>query len=143
MVQKCGGQALDIIRNQNTKGKARGHISWYRTFREAEGQVPTNQSEITEKVFPPDRKAVAAKDVVATIEAYEADVRVYQNLTSITMDNARRVLNQEKMLPEVIRERLETHGRKTDTAAKEYAINQARMLKKGSKTSTLDLNEDE
>ena len=82
MVQKCEGQALDITRNQNTKGKARGLIAWYRTLREAEGQVPTKRSEITEKVFHPGRKAVAAKDVVPTIEAYEADVREYENLTA-------------------------------------------------------------
>ena len=41
LVQKCEGPALDIIRYQNTKGKARGLIAWYRTLREAEGQVPT------------------------------------------------------------------------------------------------------
>ena len=51
LVQKCGGPALDIIRNQNAKGKARGLIAWYRTLREAEGQVPAKRSEITEKVF--------------------------------------------------------------------------------------------
>ena len=74
MVQKCEGPALHIIRNRNTQGKARGLIAWYLTLREAEGQVPTKRSVITEKVFHPHRKAVAAKDVVATIEAYEADV---------------------------------------------------------------------
>ena len=43
LVQKCEGPALDIIRKQNTKGKARGLIAWYRTLREAEGQVPTKR----------------------------------------------------------------------------------------------------
>ena len=130
MVQKCEGPALDIIRNQNTKGKARGLVAWYRTLREAEGQVPTKRSEITEKVFHPDRKAVAAKDVVATIEAYEADIREYQNLTGSTMDNTIKVLSLKKMLPDVIRERLDTLDVQDYLLAKEYAIKQARILKK-------------
>ena len=57
MVQKCEGPALDIIRNQNTNGKARGLIAWYRTLREADGQVPTKRSEITEKGVPPGQKS--------------------------------------------------------------------------------------
>ena len=43
----------------------------YRTLRDAEGQVETTRSEIIEKVFYSGRKAVAAKDVVATIEMWE------------------------------------------------------------------------
>ena len=31
LVQKCEGPALDIILNQNLKGKARGLIAWFRT----------------------------------------------------------------------------------------------------------------
>ena len=96
LVQKCEGPALDIIRNQNTKGKARGFVAWYRTLREAEGQVPQKRSEITEKVFQPDRKAVAAKDVVSTLEAYEGDIRECQILTGNRMDNAMVVVNQKK-----------------------------------------------
>ena len=88
LVQKCEGPALDIIRNQDTKGKARGLIAWYRTLREAEGQVPTKRSEITKKVIHPGRKAVAVKDVVSTLEAYEGDIREYQNLIGNKMDNA-------------------------------------------------------
>ena len=45
------------------------------------------------------------------------------------------------MIPEVIRERLETLDLQTYKEAKEYAIKQARKLKKTSSTSTLDLNE--
>ena len=47
------------------------------------------------------------------------------------------------MMPEVIRERLETLDLQTYAEAKEYAIKQARNFKKNSKTSTLDLNENE
>ena len=108
LVQKCEVPALDIIRNQNTKGKARGLVPWYRTLREAEGQVPQKRSEITEKVFQPDRKAVAAKDVVSTLEAYEADIREYQMLTGNTMEDTMKVINLKRMMPEAIRERLET-----------------------------------
>ena len=71
LVQKCEGPALAIVRNQNTQGKARGLIAWYRTLRDAEGQVETKRSEIIEKVFNSGRKAVAAKNVVATIETWE------------------------------------------------------------------------
>ena len=143
LVQKCEGPALGIIRNQTTKGKARGLIAWHRTLREAEGQVPQKRSEITEKVFQPDRKAVAPKDVVSTLEAYEGDIREYQILTGNKMDNTMMVANLKKMMPEVIRERLETLDLQTYAEAKEYAIKQARDLKKNSKTSTLYLNDDE
>lgn len=54
-----------------------------------------------------------------------------------------KVLSLKKMLPEVIRERLDTLHVQDYPAAKEYAIKQARLLKKGSNTSTIDLNEDE
>ena len=37
MVQKFDGSALAIVRNQNTRGKVRGLVAWYRTLREAEG----------------------------------------------------------------------------------------------------------
>ena len=47
------------------------------------------------------------------------------------------------MMPEVIRERLETLDLQEYKEAKEYAIKQARNLKNTSKTFTLDLNEDE
>ncbi len=68
LVQKCEGPALAIVRSQNTHGKARGLVAWYRTLRDAEGQVETKRSEITDKVFYSGRKAVAAQDVVAIIE---------------------------------------------------------------------------
>ncbi len=71
LVQKCEGPAPAIVRNQNTHGNARGLVSLYRTLRDAEGQVETTRSEIIEKVFYSGRKAVAAKDVVATIEMWE------------------------------------------------------------------------
>ena len=119
LMQKCEGPALDIIRNQNTKGKARGLVAWYRTLREAEGQVPQKRSEITEKVFQPDRKAVAAKDVVSTLEAYEGDIREYQILIGNRMDNTMMVVNLKNMMPDVIRERLGTLDLETYNEAKE------------------------
>ena len=66
LVQKCEGNALALVRKLNTQGKARGLIAWYRTLRNAEGQVEEQWTEITEKVFYAGRKAVAAKDMVAT-----------------------------------------------------------------------------
>ena len=94
-------------------------------------------------MFQPDRKAVAAKDVVSTLEAYESDIWEYQILTGNQMDNTMMVVNLKKMMPEVIRERLETLDLQTYAEAKEYAIKQARNLKKNSKTLPLDLNENE
>ena len=87
-------------------------------------------------MFQPDRKAVAAKDVVSTLEAYEGDIREYQIVTGNRMDNTMMVVNLKKMMPEVIRERLETLDLETYAEAKEYAIKQARNLKKNSITST-------
>ena len=99
LVQKCEGPALDIIMNQNRKGKARGLIAWYRTLREAEGQVAAKRSEITEKVYQSDRKAVAIKDVVSTLDAYENDVREYKILTNNTVEDAIMLINLKKMVP--------------------------------------------
>ena len=48
LVQKCEGPALEIVRNQNTHGKARGLVAWYRTLRNTERQVETKRSEISE-----------------------------------------------------------------------------------------------
>ena len=58
--QKTEGAALAMVRNQNTHGKSRGVLAWYRVMRESEGQVETKTSEITEKVFDSNRKAAAA-----------------------------------------------------------------------------------
>ena len=53
------------------------------------------------------------------------------------------LINLKKMVPEVVRERIETHDPDTYKEAKEYALKQVRNLKKTSKTHPLDLNEDE
>ena len=71
LVQKTEGPALAIIRNFNTYGKARGLSAWYRTMRDAEGQVEVKKDDITEKVFYSGRKAVAAKYLVPIIEAWD------------------------------------------------------------------------
>ena len=51
LVQMCEGNALALVWKLNTQGKARGLIAWYRTLRDAEGQIETKGTEITEKVF--------------------------------------------------------------------------------------------
>ncbi len=99
LVQKCEGPALDIILNQNLKGKARGLIAWFRTFREAEGQVSAKRSEITEKVYQSNRKAVAVKEVVSTLEANENEVREYNILTGNKVEDTIMLLNLKKMVP--------------------------------------------
>ncbi len=143
LVQKCEGPALEIIMNQNLKVKARGLIAWYRTLREAEGQVSAKRSEITEKVYQSNRKAVAVKDVVATLEAYENEVREYRILTGNQVEDSIMLINLKKMVPENIRERLETVDIQSYAVGKEYALKQVRNLKKTSKTITLDFNDDE
>ena len=145
LVQKCEGPALAIARNQNTHGKARGPIAWYRTLRDAEGQVETKRSEITEKVFYSGRKAVAPREVLATIETWEQEVREYKLLTGFDVDNTLKLLNLKRILPEEIEEMLQTVEITDYTLAKEYAIKQARVLskKKGNKPLQLDFNEDE
>ena len=130
LVQKCEGNALALVRKLNTQGKARGLIAWYRTLREAEGQVEEKRTEITEKVFYAGRKAVAAKDVVATIATWEEEVREYKLLTGLEVDNTLMVLNLKRILPEEIEEMLQTVEITDYTQAKEYAIKQARVLQK-------------
>ena len=67
----------------------------------------TKRSEITENVFYSGRKAVAAKDVVATIETWEGELREYKSLTGLTVDNTLRLLNLKRMLPDAIRTMLQ------------------------------------
>ncbi len=108
LVQKCEGSALAIVRKQNTQGRARGLIAWYRTLRDAEGQIETKRTEVTEKVFYSGRKAVAAKDVVATIATWEEELREYTMLTGLEVDNTLKLLNLKRILPEEIEEMLQT-----------------------------------
>ena len=144
MVQKFDGSALAIVRNQNTRGKVRGLVAWYRTLREAEGQMETKRQEITERVFYSGRKAVAAKDVAATIETWEGELRAYTELTGNTVDNTLQVLNLKRILPESIRKMLQTMKNTTYAEAKEYALKQARALHKEKDPSQpLDLAENE
>jgi len=130
LVQKCEGSAFAIVRNQNTQGKARGLIAWYRTLRDAEGQIETKRTEVTEKVFYSGRKAVAAKDVVATIATWEEELREYTMLTGLEVDNTLKLLNLKRILPEEIEEMLQTVEITEYPLAKEYAIKQARALQK-------------
>ncbi len=134
-VQKCDGPALAIVRNQNTLGKARGLIAWFRIVRDAEGQVKEKMSEITERVFYSGRKAVAPKEVTATIAAWEEEVREYKMLTGLEVDNNLMMLNLKRILPTDIEEMLQTVEISDYVLAKEYALNQARVLskKKGNK----------
>ena len=105
-----------------------------------------NSGPISQKmVFYAGRKAVAAKDVVATIASWEEEVREYKLLTGLEVDNTLMVLNLKRILPEEIEEMLQTVEITDYTQAKEYAIKQARVLqkKKGNEALPLDLNEDE
>ena len=102
-------------------------------------------SEITERVFYSGRKAVAPKEVTATIAAWEEEVREYKMLTGLEVDNNLMMLNLKRILPVDIEEMLQTVEISEYALAKEYALKQARVLskKKGNKPLQLDLNEDE
>ena len=114
-------------------------------MREAEGQVETKKCEITERVFYSGRKAVAAKDVVTTIEKWEGELREYTSLTGLVVENTLKILNLKRMLPKTIKDMLQTVELTDYNEAKEYVIKQARVFQneKDPKASTLDLNEDE
>ena len=94
---------LAIVRILNTHGKARGLSAWYRTMREAEGQVEAMKHEVTENVLYSGRKAVAAKDVVITIEKWEGEHREYTSLTGFVVDDTLKVLSLKRMVPETIK----------------------------------------
>ena len=65
------------------------------------------------KVYQSNRKAVAVKDVVSTLEAYENEVREYKILTSNQVEDSIMLLNLKKMVPDIVRERLE-HTRRSN-----------------------------
>ena len=96
-------------------------------------------------MFYSGRKAVAAKDVVATIATWVEELREYTMLTGLEVDKTLKLLNLKRILPEEIEEMLQTVEITEYPLAKEYAIKQARALqkKKGGKALPLDLNEDE
>ena len=96
-------------------------------------------------MFYSGRKAVAPREVLATIETWEQEVREYKSLTGLDVDNTLKLLNLKRILPEEIEGMLQTVEITDYTLAKEYAIKQARVLskKKGNKPLQLDLHEDE
>ena len=108
-------------------------------------QVETKKQEIIEQVFYSGRKAVAAKDVVTSIETWEGEHREYTSLTGLVVENTLKILNLKRMLPEAIKNMLQFVEITEYNEAKEYAIKQARVFQKEKdpKTTTLDLNEDE
>ena len=56
LVQKTEVPALAIIRNLNTHGEARGLSAWYRTMRDAEGQVEVKKDESMRRCIIQDAK---------------------------------------------------------------------------------------
>lgn len=100
-------------------------------MRDAEGQVGVKKDENTENVYYSGRKAVAAKDVVSTIEAWEGELREYTTLTGKTMENNLKIVNLERTLPANIRKMLQTVDIKEYTKAKEYAIKASQSPQEG------------
>ena len=126
MVQKTEGAALAMVRNLNSQGKARGVLAWYRVVREAEGQVETKRIEITEKVFDANRKQVAVKDVATAIAQWEGELREYTNMTGREAEDSLKVVHLKRMLPNTIRDMLQTVRLTTFKECKVYALEQAR-----------------
>ncbi len=81
--------------------------------------------------------------MAATLEAYENEVRECNILTGNSVEDTIMLLNLKKMVPETIRERLETHDVQTYAEAKEYALKQVRNLKPKIKLTSIDLHEQE
>ena len=81
-------------------------------------------------MFYSGRTAVAPKDVVSAIETWEGELRDYKLLTEKEVDNTLMIVNLKRMLPEAIKNMLQTIDCTNYDEAKEYAIKQARALMK-------------
>lgn len=57
-----------IVRSLETLPTSRGARAWYRIVRQAEGQIETTATYLTEKLHDPSRKLVEAKDVAQALE---------------------------------------------------------------------------
>ena len=80
LTHKTRHTAFNIVRNMETLPKSKGIRAWYRIMHEAEGQLETKKMDLSEKLFDPNRKSVAAKDVVNAIEQCESELREYATL---------------------------------------------------------------
>ena len=115
-----------FVRNLESLTKSRGARAWYRIVREAEGQIETRKTELTEKLHDPRRKPVEAKDLVQALEKLEAERREYEEITGEPPNEPALLLALKRTLPQVIRERLQTVDVSGYRASKEYALKQAR-----------------
>ena len=57
-----------IVRNLETLPISRGARAWYLIVREAEGQIETRATELTEELHVPNRKPVGAKNLAQEVE---------------------------------------------------------------------------
>ena len=96
-------------------------------------------------MFYTGRRAVAAKDVVTTIEKWEGELREYTSLAGLFVEITLKILNLKRMFPEAIMGMRRIVELTDYQEAREYAIKHARVLQdeKGPKASTLEVNEDE
>ena len=85
--------------------------------------------EVTERLHAPDRKRVQAKDVVPALESEDALEREYTELTGKEVPEAFKNLNLRKIVPDKIREKLETVELVTYQQNRDYAIKQARTAR--------------
>ena len=118
-----------FVRNLESLTKSRGARAWYRIVREAEGQIETRKTELTEKLHDPRRKPVEAKDLVQALEKLEAERREYEEITGESPNEPALLLALKRTLPQAIRDRLQTVDVTGYRASKEYALKQAREFR--------------
>ena len=98
-----------------------------------EGQIAATNTDMHSSTQgsprPSKRKRVQAKDVVPALEGEDALCRGYTELTGEEVPEAFKFLNLRKIVPDKIREKLETVELVTYQPNKDYAINQPRTAR--------------
>ena len=118
-----------MVRNLETFPTSRGARARFRIVREAEGQVETRATELTEKIHDPNRKPVEAKNLAQAVEKFESELREYEALTRKTPDEHTKTLALKRMLPLPIRHMLQTVGLTGYHESKEYSLKNAREFR--------------
>ena len=129
LVRKTKGQAQSMIISLNNLPKSRGVRAWYKLMREAKGGITTQVHEVTERLYSTARKQVPAKDVVPAIEEFENETRKYQEVTGDAVKDSFLVLSLKRILPDKIRDMLQTADLAIYKECKDYATKQARVIR--------------
>ena len=99
LVDKATSNAHNMIIGLDNAPRSRGVRAWFKLALEATGTLQVRTLEVTEKLHAPDRKRVAAKDLVAALEEEDSLIREYTELTGIEFPEAAKILNLRKNRP--------------------------------------------